>query len=59
MKARPDRAIGGAPCVPVARIVAFFRAMHFCAWQLPAGFLIDNLRHIQMTGERAAGNINI
>ncbi|WP_423761090.1 hypothetical protein [Burkholderia sp. NLJ2] len=41
---------GCPPRAPVPGIVAFSRSTNFCARELPVIFLIDNLRHIQMTG---------
>ncbi|MDR8074923.1 hypothetical protein KPA96_04525 [Burkholderia cenocepacia] len=57
--AAPDLTSGGPSYVTISRIVAGSRSERFHARELPDDFLIDNLRHVPMTGERAAGNINI
>ncbi|HEF5875153.1 TPA: hypothetical protein SAY52_006807 [Burkholderia cenocepacia] len=57
--AATGRTPGEPPCVTISRIVAGSRSARFRARELPDDFLIDNLRHVPMTGEWAAGNINI
>jgi hypothetical protein len=57
--AAPDLTPGGPSCVTISRIVAGSRSERFRARELPDDFLIDNLRHVPMTGKWAAGNINI
>ncbi|MGU2439082.1 hypothetical protein [Burkholderia cenocepacia] len=50
---------GGPSGVTIPRIVAGYCSERCRARQLLDDFLIDNLRHVPMAGQCAAGNINI